>query len=88
MAKKNSKTKNACPICAAPRRESGLPLTVPFSIPTYWSPNQALAIFEFIDEMRDIIAATYSTRLPDAARRRASPIQDDANVISDDDPPF
>ena len=88
MAKKNAKSKNACPLCAAPSRQSGLPLTIPFGIPTYWSPNQALAIFEFIDEMRDIIAATYSTRLHDAARRRASPIPDDANAISDDDLPF
>ena len=87
MAKKNAKSKNACPLCAAPSRQSGLPLTIPFGIPTYWSPNQALAIFEFIDEMRDIIAALYSTGLHDAARRRANPAAD-ANVIPDDDPPF
>jgi hypothetical protein len=88
VAKKNSKSKNVCPICAAPRRESGLPLAVPFGIPTYWAPNQALAIFEFIDEMRDIIAAVYCTGLHNAARRRANPIPDNANVISDDDLPF
>jgi len=88
VTKKHAKSKNACPICSAPRRESGLPLTVPFGIPTYWAPNQALAIFEFIDEMRDIIAAVYSTGLHDAARRRANPIPDDAKVISDDDLPF
>jgi len=88
MAKKNPRSKEACPLCAAPRRQSGLPLTVPFGVPTYWSPNQALAIFEFIDEMRDIIAALYSTTLHDEARRRANPTAYDANVIPDDDPPF
>jgi len=87
VAKKNAKSKNACPLCAAPSRQSGLPLTIPFGIPTYWSPNQALAIFEFIDEMRDIIAALYSTGLHDAARRRANPT-DNTHVIPDDDPPF
>jgi hypothetical protein len=64
-----------------------LPLSVPFGIPTYWSPNQALAIFQFIDEMRDIIAALYNTKLHDEARRQANPT-DHPNVIPDDDPPF
>ena len=88
MAKKNSKSKDACPICAAPRPQPGLPLSVPFGIPTYWSPNQALAIFEFIDEMRDIIAALYNTKLHDEARRQANPTAYGANVIPDDDLPF
>ena len=88
MAKKNSKSEDPCPICAAPRPQPGLPLSVPFGIPTYWSPNQALAIFEFIDEMRDIIAALYNTKLHDEARRQANPTPQGANVIPDDDLPF
>ena len=87
MAKKNAKSKKACPNCPAPRRASGLPVTVPFGIPTYWSPDQALAIFEFIDEMRDIIAALYRTTLRDKARRQANPTND-ANLIPDEDLPF
>ena len=51
----------------------------------YWSPDQALAIFEFIDEMRDIIAALYCTKLRDQARRHANPTND-ANLIPDQDP--
>ena len=48
----------------------GLPIAIPFGIPTYWSPEAALAIFEFVDEMRDIILAVYATQLQDAARER------------------
>ena len=88
MAKKSSKSKDACPICSAPRPQPGLPLSVPFGIPTYWSPDQALAIFQFIDEMRDIIAALYNTELHDEARRQANPTAHGANLIPDDDLPF
>jgi hypothetical protein len=66
---------------------SGLPLTLPFGIPTYWSPEAALAIFEFIDDMRDVILATYCTQLQEAARKqRQSPA--DRMVIPDDELPF
>jgi hypothetical protein len=66
-AKRRRKT---CPICGRPRREPGLPLTVPLAVPTYWSPNQALAIFDLIDEMRDLIAAVYGPQLTEAARQQ------------------
>jgi hypothetical protein len=29
----------------------GLPLTINFNIPTYWTPEQALAVFELLDEL-------------------------------------
>ena len=82
------KTRNPCPLCAEPRPHPGLPPAIPFGIPTYWSPEAALAIFEFIDEMRDIIAALYNTKLHDEARRQANPTPHGANVIPDDDLPF
>jgi hypothetical protein len=47
--------RHRCPLCAEPRPNNGLPIAIPFGIPTYWSPEAALAIFEFVDEMRDII---------------------------------
>ena len=37
-----------CPLCGEPRPNSGLPIAIPFGIPTYWSPEAALAIFEFV----------------------------------------
>ena len=68
--KSAKRRRKACPICGRPRREPGLPLTVPFAIPTYWLPNQALAIFYLIDEMRDLIAAVYGPQLTEAARQQ------------------
>jgi hypothetical protein len=76
MTRRPAKSRRtACPICSAPRQQPGLPPTVPFGIPTYWSPDEALAIFEFISEMRDVIDAIYGASIVDAAReqRRGRP---------------
>ena len=86
--RKRGKRRNACPICGEQRREPGLPLTVPFGIPTYWSPGEALAIFEFIDEMRDLITAIYRPRLIDAARQQYQPPNAGPVVIPEDELPF
>ncbi len=86
--KRATRRRNACPICAEPRREPGLPLTVPFGIPTYWSPDEALAIFEFIDEMRNLIAAIYATRLTEAARHQYHSPPADPVVVPDEELPF
>ena len=67
--RRRKQSRHPCPLCAKPRPNTGLPLAIPFGIPTYWSPEAALAIFEFVDEMRDIILAVYGTQLQDAARR-------------------
>lgn len=67
----------ACPICRAPRQQPGLPPTVPLGIPTYWSPDEALAVFEIVSEMRDIIAALYASSLEDAARDQYRPPHSD-----------
>jgi hypothetical protein len=85
--KRRKSPRHACPLCAAPRPGHGLPLTLPFGIPTYRSPEAALAIFEFIDDMRDVILAAYCTQLQDAARNQR---QSRANrmVIPDDELPF
>ena len=80
--------RKACPICREPRPQPGLPLTVPFGIPTYWSPEEALAIFEFVDEMRDLIVAVYGPRLSEAACQNRNASTDSANVIPDDELPF
>ena len=38
---------------------SGLPLTITFTIPAYWTTEQALAVVELLDELRDRIWADY-----------------------------
>jgi hypothetical protein len=86
--KRRKQSRNACPLCAEPQPNSGLPSTVPFGIPTCWSPEAALAIFEFIDEMRDIIVAVYATQLEDAARKRWQAPAVEPVVIPDNELPF
>ena len=86
--KRRKQHRNACPLCTEPRPDRGLPLTIPFGIPTYWSPDAALAIFEFIDEMRDIILAVYRAQIHDAARKQCSSPPARRAVIPDDELPF
>lgn len=85
--KRRTPLRQAYPLCAEPKPNPSLPLTIPFRIPTYWSPEAALAIFELIDEMRDIILAVYQSELQDAARQQGqSPT--DRVVIPDNELPF
>ena len=68
--KRGKQSRRPCLLWAGPPLNTGLPIAIPFGIPTYWSPETALAIFEFVDEMRDIILAVYGTHIQDAARQR------------------
>lgn len=86
--RKRATRRNTCPICGEPRHQPGLPLTVPLGVPTYWSSDEALAIFEFIDEMRDLIANIYGPKLTEAAREQYQSPPADPLIISDDDLPF
>ena len=86
--KRHKQSRHRCPLCAKPQPNPGLPITIPFGIPTYWSAEAALAIFEFVDEMRDIILAVYGSHIQDAARQRCQPALTDRVIIPDDELPF
>ena len=43
----------------------GLPLTIPFAIPAYWTPDQAQAVIELLDDLRERILAHYQMQLID-----------------------
>ena len=43
-------------------------LTIPFAIPAYWTPEQALAVVELLDDLRELIWAHYGMQLIDEAR--------------------
>lgn len=45
-------------------------LTVPFAIPAYWTPDQALAIVELLDGLREVIWARYGLQLLDERRAK------------------
>ena len=87
MAKRKP-PRHICPICHRPRTQPGLPLTVPLAIPTYWSPDEALAIFELVDELRDLIAAIYGHHINDAARRHYKPRPSRRLIVPEEDLPF
>jgi hypothetical protein len=36
---------------------NALPLTIPLNIPAYWTPEQAFAVVELLDDLRDRIWA-------------------------------
>jgi hypothetical protein len=40
-------------IAKQPKPPPGLPLTINFNIPGYWTPEQALAVFELLDDLRN-----------------------------------
>jgi len=74
------------PLRARAPHSAGLPHAIPLAIPTYWTPDQAIAVFELIDDLRETIWSIYQTNLQDLTRQqRQSPTVDH---IDDDDLPF
>ena len=55
------------------KSETGLPLTVSLQIPTYWTPEQAFAVFELIDDLREAIWQRYNIQLIDEFRDQLKP---------------
>ncbi|MCA8306835.1 hypothetical protein LGN24_35730 [Burkholderia seminalis] len=43
----------------APLLPSGHRRGLPFAVPEDWTPEQALAVFELLDELREVICARY-----------------------------
>ena len=43
-------------------------LAISLQIPTYWTPEQAFAVFELIDELRDAIWRGYALQLQEEYR--------------------
>jgi hypothetical protein len=67
---------------------TGLPLTLTFTIPATWTPEQALAVYQLLDELREKIWAHYDLQLMEfICQDRRSPAHDTDNV-EPQDPPF
>ena len=59
------------------------PITI--EIPVTWTAEQALAVWEMLDQLREKIWARYSNQLQDLlAEQRSYPVVDDADVGSSD----
>jgi hypothetical protein len=65
-----------------------LPLTIPFAIPAYWTPDQAQAVIELLDDLRERILAHYQMQLIDLYREQQGFGNGDAPGPKDDDPSF
>jgi len=46
-----------------PPESSRSRFTIPFEVPAYWAPEQALAVVELLDDLRELIWAHYNVRL-------------------------
>jgi len=63
-------------------------LTIPFGVPAYWTPEQALAVVELLDELRELIWGNYQMQLLDAIREDRRPRSSGPSDPPSDDPPF
>jgi hypothetical protein len=52
---------------------TGVPLTIALQIPTYWTPEQAFAVFQFVDELREAIWQCYALQIQDEYRDDVRP---------------
>jgi hypothetical protein len=62
-------------------------LTMPFAVPAYWTPEQALAVFELLDDLRELIWRHYETQLIDELRDALSPRSADQSIETGDNDP-
>jgi hypothetical protein len=44
-----------------------------FEIPDYWTPEQALAVYELLDDLRECILSRYDLQIMDAVREECAP---------------
>ena len=56
---------------------NALPLTIPLDIPAYWTPEQAFAVVELLDDLRDRIWTHYGVQLLDQYRDQYGPADTD-----------
>jgi hypothetical protein len=61
---------------------------LPFAIPIYWTPEQAIAVFELVDELREQIWFLYQTDVQEMTRQQQKPAYLVPLKIDDDDLPF
>jgi hypothetical protein len=72
-----------------PHQPSGLNQGLPFLIAADWTPEQAQAVVELLDDLRERIWAHYQMPLHDHSRQQRLPMpEDDGPQTDGDEPPF
>ena len=67
---------------------TSLPLTISLQIPTYWTPEQAFAVFDLVNDLRDAIWQCYGVQLLDEYRDQFQSTTVDRVDKDPTDPPF
>jgi hypothetical protein len=70
------------------KTHAGLPLTIAFQIPTYWTPEQAFAVFDLVTDLREAIWQCYSLQLIEQYRDQLQPAAVECADEAPGDPPF
>ena len=58
------------------------------TLPTHWSPEQAVAVFEILDELREHVWARYGLQIQQVLRDERSTAAPTAHDIDEADVPF
>lgn len=68
---------------------SGLQQGIPFILPVNWTPEQALAVVELLDDLRAVICQHYQLPIHELLYQQRLPCMDtDATLDIFGDPPF
>jgi len=67
---------------------SGRQRGIAFLLPDDWSPEQALAVVELLDNLRERIWQHYQVPLHQLIDDQRAPISDDTEELRDGQPPF
>lgn len=71
------------------RLPSGLQRGIPFIIQDGWSPEQALAVVELLDDLREVIWGRYQIPLLELMNEQRCTYSDsDSGGVEENDPPF
>jgi len=71
------------------RLPSGRQRGIPFILPDDWTPEQALAVFELLDDLRELIWDHYQIPIQDLLREQCLPLPSaDDSTAGTRDPPF
>ena len=54
-------------------QKQGLPLSVPVEIPTTWTPEQAIAVFDMLTEIRNRIWDQYNVQIQTELQSQLTP---------------
>jgi len=71
--RRDARITEPAPHHAKTSHSAGLPPTIPLEIPTYWSSEQATAVYEIIDDLRERIWSIYQTKLQELMQQQRQP---------------